>query len=197
MARFLSCPPLLVCSSARGSVAPAAQCPAPSTRQCGPFRGSLLDAERKGGAPPYGALGPAPQVHRNGGVRERRITVRTQPDQFWNDVRAEAVPLAERPVHRQLLTAGEGLLQVLVAGGGQRQHAQGLPSATAVQHVRCEIVGEGGEGGRQEAGRSVGVFARTAALHRLRHLAERLQGGGTAAVEDVGEAARGSGQTQL
>lgn len=42
-------------------------------------------------------------MHRNRCVRERRVTVGAQRDQLRDDVRAEPVALAERPVHRQPL----------------------------------------------------------------------------------------------
>src|SRR5690606_18696874 len=126
-----------------GSAASAAQGPPVDGGERGLLLGGrLLDPERQRRAAPYGPLGAPAQMHRNRGVRQRRIAVGAQPDQLGDQVRAEAVALAERPVHRQLLTARDRLLQVLVAGGGQRQHTGGLPAAAAVQDVRGEVVRE-------------------------------------------------------
>ncbi len=112
---------------------------------------------------------------------------------------------AQRPVDVDLLAAGAGLLGLSAARDArgcpapleERQNALHGPSAAVSEDMGCQVVGERLDGRLQEHRRAVRMRARAAALDVLRDLLQCLQGGRSAAVEDVLHPARGGGQPEV
>lgn len=158
-----------------------------------PGRSGLLQAQGEGGAAADGALGVGVEAGREGGVCDQGVAVRVQAYGLGEQPRAQAVALAQRPVHGQPAPGGSR-----VRGPGartvgrarrfrcwKREYAGGLPAASAAQYVRGEIVGEGGQCGEYESGGAVRVFARATPVHGLRGAPYGFQCLLAAAREDV------------